>query len=290
MSEAITANARPRRSFLFVPGTGTDMFAKAIAARPDIVCVDLEDAVAPPDKDRARAATLALFAALPPAGEIELLVRVNALRERAGLADLGAILDSAAPPPGLMLPKVRSPEDVAIVDDLLTQAGLPTRLQVIVETNAALEAAHEIARASPRIDALLFGAIDMSAELRVEPSWDALLYARQRLVHAAAGAGIDLIDVPFLDLNDASGLEAAARAAAAIGMTGKGAIHPRQLEVITRCFTPDAETVARAERIVAAFEQADSGLVVLDGKLIEKPVLRSAYRILAIAARHAADA
>ncbi|MGE0482630.1 MAG: CoA ester lyase [Gammaproteobacteria bacterium] len=290
MNHPIAANARPRRSFLFVPGTGTAMFPKAIAAAADIVCVDLEDAVAPPDKSAARAATLALFADLPATGEVELLVRVNALREREGLADLGAILDSAAPPPGLMLPKVRSPEDVAIVDDLLTQAGLSTRLQVIVETNAALEAAHEIARASPRIDALLFGAIDMSAELRVEPSWEALLYARQRLVHAAAGAGIDLIDVPFLDLNDAPGLERAARAAAAIGMTGKGAIHPRQLDVITRCFTPDADTIARARRVVEAFEGADSGLVVLDGKLIEKPVLRSAWRILAIAARHTADA
>lgn len=290
MNHANATAARPRRSFLFVPGTGTAMFPKAIAAAPDIVCVDLEDAVAPPDKAAARAATLALFGELPATGEVELLVRVNALREREGLADLGAILDSAAPPPGLMLPKVRSPEEVAIVDDLLTQAGLPTRLQVIVETNAALEAAHEIARASPRIDALLFGAIDMSAELRVEPSWEALLYARQRLVHAAAGAGVDLIDVPFLDLNDDAGLERAARAAAAIGMTGKGAIHPRQLATITACFTPDAATVARARRIVAAFDAADSGLVVLDGKLIEKPVLRSAWRILAIAARHAAGA
>ena len=285
MNQAIAADTRPRRSFLFVPGTGTDLFPKAIAAGPDIVCVDLEGRVAPPDKARARDATLALFANLPATGEVELLVRVNALRERDGLADLGAILDSATPPPGLMLPKVRSAEDVAIVDDLLTQAGLPTRLQVIVETNAALEAAHEIARASPRIDALLFGAIDMSAELRVEPTWEALLYARQRLVHAAAGAGIDLIDVPFLDLNDEAGLAQAAQAAAAIGMTGKGAIHPRQLAVITPCFTPDAATIERARRIVAAFEEADSGLVVLDGKLIEKPVLRSAYRILGIAER-----
>lgn len=283
----IEANPRPRRSFLFVPGTGTTMFAKAVAAAPDIVCIDLEDAVAPADKARARAATLALFAALPPHAEVELLVRINALREREGLADLLAILDSATPPPGLMLPKVRAPEDVAVIADLLDQAALPTRLQVIVETNAGLEAAHEIARASPRIDALLFGAIDMSAELRVEPTWEALLYARQRLVHAAAGAGVDLIDVPFLDLEDGAGLETAARAAAAIGMTGKGAIHPRQLAVITACFTPDAAAVARARRVVEAFEQAATGLVVLDGKLIEKPVLRSAHRILAIAARHA---
>ncbi|MEQ8661179.1 MAG: CoA ester lyase, partial [Gammaproteobacteria bacterium] len=100
-----------------------------------------------------------------------------------------------------------------------------------------------------------------------------------------ATAGIDLIDVPFLDLEDSAGLERAAAQAAALGMTGKGAIHPKQLPVITRCFTPDAAQVAHARRIIAAFEAAAGGLVVVDGKLIEKPVLRSMARILAVAAR-----
>ncbi len=276
---------RPRRSFLFVPGTGTAMFDKAIAAGPDIVCVDLEDAVAPPHKRQARHDTLAMFASRTSEPACETLIRINGLRSREGIEDLLAILDCPHPPRGLMLPKVKHPEEIVQLDDLLSAAGSALRLQVIIETNEGLEAAHAIARASPRIDALLFGAIDMAAELRVEPNWDALLYARSRLVHAAAAAGIDLIDVPFLDLEDMAGLERAAQQAAALGMTGKGAIHPRQLPVITRCFTPDAETVARARRIIAAFEAAEGGLVVVDGKLVEKPVLRSMERILAVAER-----
>lgn len=123
----------------------------------------------------------------------------------------------------------------------------------------------------------------MAAELRVEPTWEGLLYARTRCVHAAAMAEIDLIDVPFLDLNDMAGLEAEAARCQAIGMTGKGAIHPKQLPVIEKTFSPSDEQIAEAKRIIQAFEDAGTGLVVVDNKLIEKPVLRSMYRILSIA-------
>jgi citrate lyase beta subunit len=280
------ANIRPRRSFLFVPGTNPDMFPKALAAGPDIVCVDLEDAVAPRHKDDARTKILKLFDDLAGApSDIELLVRINSPRTADGLADLLAILRSGNPPPGLMLPKVKSADEIRLLDDLLTAEGSDIRLQVIVETNEGLEACHEIARASGRIDALLFGAVDMAAELRIEASWEALLYARSRLVHAAAAAQVDLIDVPFFDLNDMAGLEREAALSAKLGMTGKGAIHPKQLAVITRLFTPDERQIGQARKIIMAFEEADSGLVVVDGKLIEKPVLRSMYRILAIAER-----
>ena len=280
------ANIRPRRSFLFVPGTNPDMFPKALAAAPDIVCVDLEDAVAPRHKDDARAKTLKLFDDLANApSDIELLVRINSPRTADGLADLLAILRSENPPPGLMLPKVKSADEIRLLDDLLTAEGSDIRLQVIIETNEGLEACHEIARASGRIDSLLFGAVDMAAELRIEASWEALLYARSRLVHAAASAQVDLIDVPFLDLNDMAGLEREAALSARLGMTGKGAIHPKQLAVITRLFTPDERQIDQARKIIKAFEEAESGLVVVDGKLIEKPVLRSMHRILAIAER-----
>ena len=152
---------------------------------------------------------------------------------------------------------------------------------MIVETNEALEAAWEIARASDRIDALFFGGVDMAADLRCRNSWNALLYARSRVVHAAAGAGVDVIDVPYLDLNDIDGMRAEAEAAAELGFSGKGSIHPRQVPVLNAVFTPSAAEVAYARRVVEAFETADSGLVVLDGKLLEKPVLRSMYRVLA---------
>lgn len=282
----MTADApiRPRRSFLFAPGTAPAMYPKAMTAGADIMCIDLEDAVAPADKAAARQACLDWFDTRPDPGPVELLVRINGLRTPEGWADLLAILDRENPPPGLMLPKIKSPEEIRLLDELLTDAGSALRFQVIVETNEGLEAAAEIARASDRIDSLLFGAVDMSAELRVAPTWEALLYARQRLVHAAAGAGIDLIDVPFLDLQDPDGLAEAATRAAAIGMTGKGAIHPKQLPTIAAAFTPSAEEIAQARRIVDTFEAAGTGLVVVDGKLIEKPVLREMRRRLAIAA------
>lgn len=284
----MTTTIRPRRSFLFVPGTGLELFPKAISASPDIICVDLEDAIAPHDKAAARAATLALFAKLPGNSDhtaCELLVRINSLRTADGFADVLAIAESTNPPPGLMLPKIKSPDEVRLLDELLDGIDHPIRLQLIIETNEGLEACHEIACASDRVDALLFGGADMAAELRVAPTWQALLYARSRLVHAAASAQIDLIDVPYLDLEDMAGLERQAQACAELGMTGKGAIHPKQLPIIERHFSPSDSEIAYARRITEAFEQTQSGLLVVDGKLIEKPVLRSQYRILAIAER-----
>ena len=259
------------------------MFPKAIKTEADIVCIDLEDAIAPDHKTQARADTMALFSGEPSFGRSEVLVRVNALRTRDGLADILALMATNPQPTGLMLPKVKSPDEIRLLDDLLTAEDCGLRFQVIIETNAGLEACHEIARASGRIDALLFGGVDMAAELRVEPTWEGLLYARTRCVDAAASAEVDLIDVPYLDLDDMDGLAREAELCARIGMTGKGAIHPKQLPVIEKAFTPSDEQIARARRVIAAFGAAGTGLVVVDNKLIEKPVLRSMYRVLAIA-------
>jgi (S)-citramalyl-CoA lyase len=181
-----------------------------------------------------------------------------------------------------------SPDEVRGLDELLTEHGLETRLHIIIETNAGLEACYEIAQSSPRIDAMFFGGVDMAAELRAHGSWEALLYARSRVVHAAAGAGLDVIDVPYLDLGDLPGMEVEARAAAELGFTGKGSIHPKQIPALNAIFAPGPEAVAHARRVVDAFAAAESGLVVLDNKLIEKPVLRTMHRTLRIAERIAA--
>ena len=281
------ANIRPRRSFLFVPGDKTDMFPKALRAAPDIVCIDLEDAIAPAHKKAARNATLDLFSdpldGVGSGTDCELLVRINSPRTPDGIADLHAVLDRDCRLPGIMPPKVKTPDEVRMLAEVFEAAGHDTRFQIIIETNEGLEAAHEIARASERIDSLLFGAIDMAAELRVAPTWSPLLHARATLVHAAAGAGIDLIDVPYLDLDNMDGLAEEAARARDLGMTGKGAIHPKQLPIIMSAFTPTAEQVAEARKIVAAFEGQDKGLLVVDGKLVEKPVVISMQRILATA-------
>ena len=279
----IKTSIRPRRSFNFVPALRPEIFPKALASGADIVCLELEDGIAPKDKENARANALSILAGKQVDDGIERMVRVNCLRDSFGIADLQAILSSPAPPPSLMLPKVRTPDDVAIIDALLTEKGHDTRLNIIIETNQGLEAAYDIAHASPRIDTLFFGGVDMAAELRCTNSWESLLYARSRVVHAAASAGIDAIDVPYLNLDDMEGMVVAAKQAKELGFTGKGAIHPKQIAMLNEVFSPSADEIARAHRIVTAFEEADAALVVIDGKLIEKPVIRTMHRILAIA-------
>jgi len=277
---------RPRRSFIFTPGLRPELFPKALASGTDIVCIELEDGIAPKDKDEARKTALALFEQEQANDGVERMIRINCLRDAFGLADVQAILSTETPPPALMLPKVNTPEEVACLDDLLTERGHPTRLHIIIETCRGLQAAFEIAQSSSRIDALFFGGVDMAAELRCENAWEPLLYARSRVVHAAANAGIDVIDVPYLDLDDAAGMVVEARKAKAMGFSGKGSIHPKQIAPINEVFTPTADEIARAKRITQTFEEADTGLVVIDGKLIEKPVLRDMYRILSIAEKY----
>jgi len=276
---------RPRRSFIFTPGLRADMFPKALASGADIVCVELEDGIAPKDKAEARQKALALFEAPQADDGVERIVRINSMRERFGIEDVNAVLASKTPPPALMMPKVRTPDEVVMLDQLLTEAGHATRLHVIIETNEGLEAAFEIARCSDRIDAMFFGGVDMAAELRCQNSFDAMIYARSRVVHAAAAAGLDVIDVPFLNLDDPEGMRIEAEKARDLGFAGKGSVHPKQIADLNEVFTPPADKIARARRIIAEFEAADTGLVVIDGKLIEKPVLRDMYRIVAIADR-----
>ena len=114
-------------------------------------------------------------------------------------------------------------------------------------------------------------------------SYDTLLYARARVVHAAASAGLDAIDVPFLDLDDPEGMRAEAEKVRDLGFAGKGSVHPKQIAALNEVFTPSPAKIERARRIIKEFEAADTGLVVIDGKLIEKPVLRDMYRIVSIA-------
>ncbi|HTT39875.1 MAG TPA: CoA ester lyase [Burkholderiales bacterium] len=276
---------RPRRSLLFVPALRPDRYVKALDSGADIVCVDLEDAVAPDRKDEGRRLTLPLFAD-DTHPQVERMARINGLASLHGLKDLQAILESLSPPPALMVPKVKSAEEIELLDRLLsTPLTRGIRFCVIIETNQGLERAHAIARASQRIDSLILGAVDMSADLRCQKSWEPLLYTRSRLVHAAASAGIDLLDVPYLNLDDPDGLRQEATACARLGFTGKAAIHPAQIPILHDAFTPTPEQVARARKCVAAFEREQGGLVVVDDELIELPVIRSMQRILAIAER-----
>ena len=274
---------RPRRSFIFTPGLKPEMFPKALASGADMVCIELEDGIAPKDKEKARIKALKLFEVAQADDGVERIVRINSMRERFGIEDVLAILATDTPPPSLMMPKVQSPDEIIMLDQLLTERGHKTRLHVIIETNAGLEAAYEIANSSSRIEAMFFGGVDMAAELRCENNWQQLIYARSRVVHAAASAGLDVIDVPYLNLQDLDGMCDEAKKAKDLGFAGKGSVHPKQIAALNDIFTPSKDNISRARRVIKTFEDADTGLVVIDGKLIEKPVMREMYRIVAIA-------
>jgi (S)-citramalyl-CoA lyase len=274
---------RPRRSFIFTPGLKPEMFPKALASGTDIVCIELEDGIAPKDKAKARQKALALFKTPQADDGVERVLRINSMRERFGMEDVNAIISTKTPPPALMMPKVRTPDEVVLLDQLLTEAGHITRLHVIIETNEGLEAAYDIAKCSDRIDALFFGGVDMAAELRCPNTFESLIYARSRVVHASASAGLDVLDVPYLDLDDLQGMKKEAERVRDLGFTGKGSIHPKQIAALNEVFTPSREKIARARSVISEFEAADTGLVIIDGKLVEKPVLREMYRIVSIA-------
>ncbi len=279
------SDLRPRRSLLFVPGLRPDRFPKALAAGADIVCVDLEDAVAQPRKQEARELTLPLFAEDTGHPEVERMVRINPLSTPDGLKDILALNDCARPPPALMIPKPSSAHEIRLYDELLTGSCADIHLHVIIESAEGLENVHDIAQASPRIQSLLFGAVDLSASLRAEKTWETMLYARSRVVHAAAQFDLDLIDVPYLNLDDTQGLATEARASRDLGFTGKAAIHPNQIPIVNEIYSPSPELVERARLIISEFATNTTGLLMVDGELIERPVLRSMQRVVAIADR-----
>ncbi|MBN9581508.1 MAG: CoA ester lyase [Afipia sp.] len=274
----------PRRSLMFVPGLRPDRYRKALVSGADCVCVDLEDAVAVDLKDEARANTMPLFAEARTS-DCERIVRINSLDTVHGLRDVEALAKLKALPDAIMLTKVRSGAELKLLDELLQGPAEAVKYHVVVETTDGLEDIFDIVQASKRLVCLLFGEVDMSADLRCRRTPTALLYARSRTVHAAASVGIDVMDVPHINLADMAGLDAAAAHAAEIGFTGKACIHPTQLDIVHRYFTPSAEEVARAREAVAAFAESTTGLAVLNGLMLQKPVLRSSKRILALADR-----
>ncbi|MBI4419581.1 MAG: CoA ester lyase [Gemmatimonadetes bacterium] len=274
---------RLRRTILFFPATASDRYPKAVASGADAVCMDLEDAVAEQAKDEARRTAVRLLEAGTPRPD-ELILRINTPKTEAGLRDLLAVCELKQPPDALMLPKLTTPEEVTWVDELVGTRHPDLTFVAMIETGEALELAHEIAQASSRVVALLLGGVDLSAALRSTMDWDALLYARSRVVHAAATAGVDAIDMPFRDVPNLDALKTEARAAARLGFTGKTAIHPTQVPVLHEAFAPSDEEVARAKDVVAAYERNRGGVLLVDGKLVERPVILSAQRTLAIAA------
>ena len=265
------------RSWLFTPATRPERFAKASQAGADVAILDLEDAVAPGDKVRARTTALDYLADNPSDGSLHAL-RINGIDTRAGISDLEALLGSSAVPDFLVLPKTETIGHLQILDRLLTSAGKGTRLIGLIESAHGLAAAEAIATATPRLVGLMLGAADMAADLGATAAWEPLAFARGRLIAACALAGVSPIDAPFFNLHDAAGLKQEAAAAVVLGFSAKAAIHPAQIGGINAALTPSAEAVERARAILA--ENA-KGVGTVDGQMIDEAVARKARRTLA---------
>jgi citrate lyase beta subunit len=276
------------RAALFTPGNRPERFGKAAATGADALIFDLEDAVAAGEKDKARDVVIAHFA-----GEFRTAlaagqaagVRINNAHTAAGLRDLLALAESHVVPDFVVLPKVESAFEVLLAARHLSgaQAGIP--FVCAIESARGLDGAVAVAGASPRVRALALGGADLAVDLRADNAWEALLFARSRLVQAAAASGIGVIDSPHFDLSDDAGLAGSSRRAKALGFTGRLAVHPRQVPVIQSAFMPTPEEVARAERIVAALDAAGGNVCALDGQMVEGPIVHAAHRVLALARR-----
>ncbi len=267
-----------RRSLIFVPGNRPDRFEKALAAKSDLVCVDLEDAVPPGGKRNSRRVAVSWLSEGRQGPERA--VRINSLKTVDGLRDLTSIAEAVPADGVLLLPKVDGPEELAIAEAILVESGSGSRLGALVESVDGLEHVQAIASASSRLEFLLFGAVDLAAELGCDLCQASLMYARSRIVHAARRAGIAAFDAPSLDFRNLEALEDEARMAKSLGFSGKAVLHPDNVPVVNSVFSPTPEEVANARRVVDAFSDSSTGLIVIDGKLVEKPVLRKMEQIL----------
>ena len=262
------------RSLLFAPGGDERKLLRAAASGADGMIADLEDSVAPAAKAAARATVRSILSV--PAGAAARLVRVNAVGTPEFGEDLALIEELR--PDAIVLPKATP--DAA---DALAALGLP--VLAIVETAAGVRLAYETA-SRPAVFALLIGAVDLVAELGLEPRADALEihYVRSKLVIDSAAAGARApFDVVHTAIDDAVGLAAQARLARSLGLRGKACIHPSQVEIVNAAFTPDDATVDWARRVVAAAataSDAGTGAIALDGSMVDAPVVARARRIV----------
>ena len=281
------------RSWLFVPGDSERKLAKAADCGADVLIIDLEDSVAADNKEAARCIACD-FLKSAPGGKCRLYIRINALDTGLTDADLEAVLEGA--PDGVMLPKTNGGVDVTHLDAKLNarepMAGLEqgkTHIAVVAtETPAAIFGLGSYAAASPRLDAMSWGAEDLSAAIGATASRDEMgrltapfELARSLCLFGATAAGVQPVDTVFVNFRDDDGLAAECRAAARDGFTGKLAIHPGQISVINEIFTPSAADIARARAVIAAFEASPgTGVASLDGAMIDRPHLKRAERII----------
>lgn len=277
---------RLRRSRLYLPGSEPKYFINAALHGPDAVILDLEDSVHRGEKDAARILVRNTLRAVD-FGPCERMVRINQLP--LGLEDLAEIVGQS--PDLILIPKVEQPGQVEEVDRMIeeirTRNGItrPVWIMPILESALGIENAAAIAAASEKVAALTIGLEDYTADLGVAKTAEGResQYARSRLVNAAHAAGVQAIDSVYGDVGDMDSLHRWSEASRAMGFEGMGCIHPGQIRVIHDAFRPTAAEIAKAQRIVAAFEDAQSkGLAVvsLGSKMIDPPVVQRALKLV----------
>lgn len=271
----------PGTTLLFVPGNRADRFARALAAQPHGVILDLEDAVAPNSKSAARQSVLAwLSSDEARATRILKGIRVNNLMTRDGIADLDALLQAPVLPDFVVLPEVESTYEVQLFAHHFSSQPAGVELVCSIESAVGLEAAVSIAGASPAVSMLAFGGGDLSRDLNCELSWEPLLFARSRVVQAAATARVVAVDVPWIDLSDEAGLIDEAERVHALGYRSKLAIHPAQVPPLKRTMAVRDSEIEWARRVVEAYERTATGACVVDGKLVDYAIYMPARRLL----------
>ena len=299
-----SARVRLQRSELAVPGSRPELFEKAVAGGADYIFLDLEDAVAPPDKEHARDNVIAGLLGLDWQEQGKTVsVRINGIDTHYMYRDVIDVVERAGHRiDTILVPKVGVPADVYLVDALLTQiehaVRIPRRIgiEVLIETALGMSNVEAIAASSPRLEAMHFGVADYAASVRARttsiggltPDYpgDQWHYGISRMVVACRAHGLRAIDGPFGDFRDADGYTAAARRAAALGCEGKWAIHPTQVDAANAIFTPSDAEVVRARRILEAIVEAEAqgrGAAQLDGKMIDAASARMAQNIVALA-------
>ena len=283
---------RKRRSLLYIPGNNPAMIQQGGIYGADSLLLDLEDSIAPAEKDSAR---ILLKHTIPTVNfyEAEVAVRVNHLDTPFGYDDLQEIVPIQ--PHALRLPKIESADDVLrvirLVEKIEDAHNLPhdtLMIQAMIETAIGVENAFRIAHSSHRLSAVTIGGQDLAADMGIvlEKGSRGIDYASKRIIMAAKAAKIDVMDTVFVDVEDNDGLLEATRYAKEIGFTGKAAINPRQIETINDVFTPTEQEIERAIDIVATYNRhkaAGIGVFAIHGKMVDMPVVTRALYVLELA-------
>ncbi len=279
MTSRIMVQKHIFRSMLMTSGISPGRYRGALQSGADVCTLDLEDAVPPARREEARRHASRIFAR-PSTGCVRAL-RINSLRTTDGLHDILALAYGAIRPDALLVPKVNCAQDLLILEDMLGDQLSDVGFLATIETAAGLSAVEEIANATPRVRALVFGAADFAADLGISMDWEPLLYTRSRIVAAAAAAGIPAIDAPTFNLGDDLALKIDVNRSRELGFGGKAAVHPRQVPLINEGFTPLPAEVERAQRVIEMAQERSGQISVLDGQMVGPPMVAAARRLLA---------